>query len=63
MTLTSRQISEKYGNNLESWQHDANEAFIQRAWNMLKTNGIWIWPDIELEFQKVDGGWIRSSER
>ena len=56
--LTSRQVSVLYNPGLPDWQHDANEAHIERTWEVLKMGGVWGYPDHNAILQKCEGGWI-----
>lgn len=55
--LTSREVSVKHNPELPGWQHDANAAFIETAWDMLKPGGTWIYPAALALYRKVEGGW------
>ena len=60
--MTSREISEKYCPDLESWQHDGNERWIEQMRRILIPGGIWFFPGwpgrpVRKHFKKVDDGW------
>jgi len=40
---------------MENYQYVANERWFKQIISMLKTNGVWTWPDQMESYQIVDG--------
>ena len=55
--MTSREVTEEYWPTLPTWQHRANEAYIDLVWQSLTMGGIWACPVALTLFTKVEDGW------
>lgn len=55
--VTSMEVSRRFNPELPEWQHRANEAWIDGAWELLKLGGVWIYPDAMRCLTKTEDGW------